>query len=63
MYVSFPHFYLANDTVRETVDGVTSSEKTKHEYFIDIEPVTRCFISFEMSVSNFFSCSYFVFLD
>ncbi|XP_037929819.1 scavenger receptor class B member 1-like [Teleopsis dalmanni] len=36
--LSFPHFYLADESLLEAVEGITPPEKEKHEFFIDIQP-------------------------
>lgn len=38
--LSFPHFYLADDSLRTAVNGISPPEKDKHELFIDIQPVS-----------------------
>ncbi|XP_058819875.1 protein croquemort-like [Topomyia yanbarensis] len=38
-FVSYPHFYLADQSYRDSIDGM-SPNKTKHEFFIAIEPHT-----------------------
>ncbi|XP_037821072.1 scavenger receptor class B member 1 [Lucilia sericata] len=36
--LSFPHFYLADDSLRTAVDGISPPEKEKHQLFIDVQP-------------------------
>uniref|UniRef100_A0A336MNJ0 Scavenger receptor class B member 1 n=2 Tax=Culicoides sonorensis TaxID=179676 RepID=A0A336MNJ0_CULSO len=36
--LSFPHFYLADDSLRTAVDGISPPEKDKHQLFIDVQP-------------------------
>lgn len=38
--LSFPHFYLADDSFRIAVDGISPPEKEKHQLFIDVQPVS-----------------------
>ena len=38
--LSFPHFYLADDSLRTAVDGISPPEKEKHQLFIDVQPVS-----------------------
>ncbi|XP_058445850.1 protein croquemort-like [Malaya genurostris] len=38
-FVSYPHFYLADQSYRDAIDGMTPN-KTKHEFYIAIEPHT-----------------------
>lgn len=38
--LSFPHFYLADDTLRTAVDGISPPEKEKHQFYIDVHPVS-----------------------
>ncbi|EFA05670.1 scavenger receptor class B member 1 isoform X1 [Tribolium castaneum] len=37
--LSFPHFYLANDSYRTALDGITPPEPEKHKFYIDVQPV------------------------
>jgi CD36 family len=37
--ISFPHFYMADDSLRTAVEGVSPPEKDKHQFFIDVQPV------------------------
>lgn len=37
--ISFPHFYMADDSLRTAVDGMSPAEKDKHQFFIDVQPV------------------------
>ncbi|XP_071440719.1 scavenger receptor class B member 1-like isoform X2 [Hetaerina americana] len=36
--ISFPHFYLADPSFREAVEGISPPEKEKHQLYIDIQP-------------------------
>lgn len=47
--LSFPHFYLADDSLRTAVEGISPPEKEKHQLFIDVQPV-----SFETTFSKTF---------
>lgn len=44
--LSFPHFYMADDSLRTAVDGISPPEKEKHQFFIDVQPVSLLIISF-----------------
>ncbi|XP_014213612.1 scavenger receptor class B member 1 [Copidosoma floridanum] len=37
--LSFPHFYLADPTLREAVIGISPPEAEKHQLYIDVQPV------------------------
>lgn len=37
--LSFPHFYLADPSLREAVIGISPPEAEKHQLFIDIQPI------------------------
>lgn len=37
--LSFPHFYLADQTLRTAVEGISPPEKDKHQLYIDVQPV------------------------
>ncbi|XP_019871825.1 scavenger receptor class B member 1 isoform X2 [Aethina tumida] len=37
--LSFPHFYLANDSYRTAVEGISPPDPEKHKFFIDIQPM------------------------
>ncbi|KAJ8956252.1 hypothetical protein NQ318_014984, partial [Aromia moschata] len=37
--LSFPHFYLANDSYRTAFDGISPPDPEKHKFFIDVQPV------------------------
>jgi scavenger receptor class B protein 1 len=37
--ISFPHFYMADDSLRTAVEGVSPPEKDKHSFFIDVQPL------------------------
>lgn len=36
--LSFPHFYLADQSLRNAVEGISPPEKEKHQLFIDVQP-------------------------
>lgn len=36
--LSFPHFYLADQSLRIAVDGISPPQKEKHQFFIDVQP-------------------------
>ncbi|XP_055847666.1 scavenger receptor class B member 1 isoform X1 [Episyrphus balteatus] len=36
--LSFPHFYLADDSLRTAVEGISPPEKEKHQLFLDVQP-------------------------
>ncbi|XP_053683275.1 scavenger receptor class B member 1 isoform X1 [Sabethes cyaneus] len=36
--LSFPHFYLADQSLRTAVEGISPPEKEKHQLFIDVQP-------------------------
>lgn len=38
--LSFPHFYMANDSLRTAVEGISPPEKDKHQLYIDVQPVS-----------------------
>lgn len=38
--LSFPHFYMADDSLRTAVEGISPPEKEKHQFFIDVQPVS-----------------------
>ena len=37
--LSFPHFYLADDSYRDAVEGVSEPDPSKHRFEIDVQPV------------------------
>ncbi|XP_066255655.1 scavenger receptor class B member 1 isoform X1 [Euwallacea similis] len=37
--LSFPHFYLANDSYRTAVEGISPPDEQKHKFFIDVQPL------------------------
>lgn len=39
--LSFPHFYLADEKLREAVEGVSPPVPDKHRLYIDIQPVSK----------------------
>lgn len=40
VFVSMPHFYLADESYRKNIDGM-KPDRTKHEFQLAIEPVTK----------------------
>lgn len=36
--LSFPHFYLADPSLREAVVGISPPEEAKHQFYIDVQP-------------------------
>ncbi|XP_055707249.1 scavenger receptor class B member 1 isoform X1 [Phlebotomus papatasi] len=36
--LSFPHFYMADQSYREAVEGISPPEKEKHQLYIDVQP-------------------------
>lgn len=60
--LSFPHFYLADENLREAVEGISAPEKEKHQFFIDVNPVnSSTFCYFSQDFPNFYQifCDYF----
>ncbi|GAB1862064.1 Scavenger receptor class b member 1 [Camponotus japonicus] len=37
--LTFPHFYLADQTLREAVTGISPPEAEKHQLYIDVQPI------------------------
>lgn len=37
--LSFPHFYLADESLRTQVEGISPPMKEKHQFFFDVQPV------------------------
>ncbi|CAH1981588.1 unnamed protein product [Acanthoscelides obtectus] len=37
--LSFPHFYLANDSYRTAFDGISPADPEKHKFYLDVQPV------------------------
>ncbi|XP_076255610.1 epithelial membrane protein isoform X1 [Rhynchophorus ferrugineus] len=37
--LSFPHFYLANDSYRTAVEGISPPDEEKHKFFMDVQPL------------------------
>lgn len=37
--LSFPHFYLADESLRTQVEGISPPQKEKHQFFFDVQPV------------------------
>lgn len=38
--LSFPHFYLADDSLRTQVEGISPPVKEAHQFFFDVQPVS-----------------------
>jgi len=38
--LSFPHFYLADESLRTQVEGISPPMKEKHQFFFDVQPVS-----------------------
>lgn len=38
--LSFPHFYMGDQSLRTAVEGISPPEKEKHQFFIDVQPVS-----------------------
>lgn len=41
--LSFPHFYLANDSYRTAFEGITPADPEKHRMYLDVQPVIKNF--------------------
>ncbi|KAH8233171.1 hypothetical protein KR026_005042, partial [Drosophila bipectinata] len=58
--LSFPHFYLADDSLRTQVDGISPPQKEKHQFFFDVQPKmgttlrVRARIQINLAVSQVF---------
>lgn len=58
--LSFPHFYLADDSLRTAIEGISPPEKEKHQLFIDVQPVmgttlrARARVQINLAVSQVF---------
>ncbi|KAK4878126.1 hypothetical protein RN001_010632 [Aquatica leii] len=37
--LSFPHFYLANDSYRTALDGISPPDPEKHKFYLDVQPM------------------------
>ncbi|XP_025836742.1 lysosome membrane protein 2 [Agrilus planipennis] len=37
--LSFPHFYLADDSLRTAVEGISPPDKEKHQLYVDVNPI------------------------
>lgn len=37
--LSFPHFYLGDDSLRQGVEGMSPADPEKHKFYLDIQPV------------------------
>jgi scavenger receptor class B, member 1 len=44
--LSFPHFYLADESLREAVEGISPPVAEDHRLFIDVQPVSYKLLSF-----------------
>lgn len=42
--LSFPHFYMGDKKLRDAVLGMDPPEADKHEFYIDIQPVSTYFL-------------------
>lgn len=38
--LSFPHFYMGDPKLREAVQGMDAPDPDRHEFYIDIQPVS-----------------------
>lgn len=38
--ISFPHFYMADPKLREAVEGIDEPDPEKHQFFLDVQPVS-----------------------
>lgn len=38
--LSFPHFYMGDQSLRLAVEGISPPEKDKHQFFLDVQPVS-----------------------
>ncbi|XP_030558451.1 scavenger receptor class B member 1 isoform X1 [Drosophila novamexicana] len=58
--LSFPHFYLADDSLRTQVDGISPPEKEQHQFYFDVQPKmgttlsVRARIQINLAVSQVF---------
>ncbi|RVE40278.1 hypothetical protein evm_015072 [Chilo suppressalis] len=39
--LSFPHFYLADKSLLDAVEGISPPDPEKHRLFIDVQPVSH----------------------
>lgn len=37
--LSFPHFYLADDTYRTALEGISPPNETEHNFYMDVQPL------------------------
>ncbi|KAF5284609.1 hypothetical protein FQA39_LY16967 [Lamprigera yunnana] len=37
--LSFPHFYLANESYRTALDGISPPDPEKHKFYLDVQPM------------------------
>lgn len=44
--LSFPHFYMADQSLRTAVEGISPPEKEKHQFFIDVQPVIKFLLDY-----------------
>lgn len=45
--LSFPHFYLANDSYRTALEGISPPDPEKHNFYIDVQPVSTKALALE----------------
>jgi len=38
--LSFPHFYMGDQKLREAVHGIDPPDADRHEFYIDVQPVS-----------------------
>jgi len=38
--LSFPHFYMGDPRLREAVHGMDEPDADRHEFYIDVQPVS-----------------------
>lgn len=56
--LSFPHFYLANDSYRTAVEGISLADPEKHSLYLDVMPLmgaamaARARLQLNLAVSN-----------
>lgn len=42
--LSFPHFYMGDPRLREAVHGMDEPDAERHEFYIDVQPVSAHYI-------------------
>lgn len=42
--LSFPHFYMGDPRLREAVLGMDEPDADRHEFYIDVQPVSDHFL-------------------